>query len=415
VAHDVFISHSSKDKTIADAVCARLEARGIRCWIAPRDVQPGLPYGEAIIDAIHNCQMMVLLLSANANSSLHIAKEVERAVSHGATVIPLRIEAVLPAKSLDYFIGSVHWLDALTLPLDRHLDNLADTILKILPPKPAATFANVPVTESFKAAVVPSAPAPVIAPVQSPAPAPAPAKNKWLIPAMLGGAALFIALIAIVAFLFSKGGDSPRIAPGNSSGSGTTVSGAANPGGDTEPGTAGGTRSRPTGNTPMNSGLDPVVGCWHWFNNAPVAINSNGLATAGTFTAQWRLTDPVRRSYALTWPEAVDSVTLSPDGRTLTGGNQYGYQMTATRLIGGPGLPGTWRWYNAAVVVIQPGGSFFVANISGHWSGSGLSYSLTWPKPVDTLTLSGDHKRLDGHNQFGVHISGTRGGNCGAG
>ena len=43
MAHDAFISYSSKDKTIADAVCARLEARGIRCWIAPRDVRPGAP------------------------------------------------------------------------------------------------------------------------------------------------------------------------------------------------------------------------------------------------------------------------------------------------------------------------------------------------------------------------------------
>jgi hypothetical protein len=132
LAHDVFISHSSKDKPIADAVCARLESRGIRCWIAPRDVEPGRPYGESIIDAIHNCRIMVLLLSSSANTSIHIAKEVERAVSHGATVIPLRIEAVMPAKSLDYFIGSVHWLDALTPPLEQHLDNLAEAILRIL-------------------------------------------------------------------------------------------------------------------------------------------------------------------------------------------------------------------------------------------------------------------------------------------
>src|ERR1700745_3765684 len=87
LAHDVFISHSSKDKPVADAVCARLESRGIRCWIAPRDVEPGRPYGEAIINAIHNCRIMVLRLPSSANNSIHIAKEVERAVSHGATPI----------------------------------------------------------------------------------------------------------------------------------------------------------------------------------------------------------------------------------------------------------------------------------------------------------------------------------------
>jgi hypothetical protein len=39
--HDVFVSYSSDDKPTADAVCATLENKGIRCWIAPRDILPG--------------------------------------------------------------------------------------------------------------------------------------------------------------------------------------------------------------------------------------------------------------------------------------------------------------------------------------------------------------------------------------
>ena len=145
MAHDVFISYSSKDKVIADAVCARLEGRGIRCWIAPRDVQPGLPYGEEIIDAIHGSQVMVLVFSSNANASPHIPKEIERAVSHGVSIIPLRVEAVAPGKSLDYFISSVHWLDAITPPLESHLESLANTILTLLPqdqPRPPVATAR---------------------------------------------------------------------------------------------------------------------------------------------------------------------------------------------------------------------------------------------------------------------------------
>lgn len=38
---DIFISYSSQDKPTADAACAVLEAAGIRCWIAPRDIMPG--------------------------------------------------------------------------------------------------------------------------------------------------------------------------------------------------------------------------------------------------------------------------------------------------------------------------------------------------------------------------------------
>lgn len=35
--HDVFVSHSFRDKRTADAVCALLEADGVRCWIKPTD------------------------------------------------------------------------------------------------------------------------------------------------------------------------------------------------------------------------------------------------------------------------------------------------------------------------------------------------------------------------------------------
>jgi hypothetical protein len=139
MAHDVFVSYASGDKTVADAVCATLESHGIRCWIAPRDVLPGIHYGEAIIDAIHESRIMVLVFSSKANMSGHIPKEIERAVSQGVTVMPLRIEDVAPAKSLDYFIGSVHWLDALTPPLEVHLQRLAKNVQTLLSRSDART------------------------------------------------------------------------------------------------------------------------------------------------------------------------------------------------------------------------------------------------------------------------------------
>ncbi len=135
MAFDVFISYASKDKMVADAVCARLEAAGIRCWIAPRDIVAGTSYGEAIIDAIHGAKVMVLVFSSSANASGHIPKEVERAVSNGVAILPFRIEDVAPGKSLDYFIGSVHWLDAMTPPMEKHLDDLAATVHKLIPEK----------------------------------------------------------------------------------------------------------------------------------------------------------------------------------------------------------------------------------------------------------------------------------------
>jgi TIR domain-containing protein/uncharacterized protein DUF4189 len=137
MAHDVFISHSAKDKPVADAVCATLEIGGVRCWIAPRDIVPGTQWGEAIIDAISSSQVMVLVFSSNANESQQIIREVERAVSKGIPVIPFRVEDVDPNKSLEYFISAPHWLDALTPPLEKHLAQLLSTIKLLLARKGA--------------------------------------------------------------------------------------------------------------------------------------------------------------------------------------------------------------------------------------------------------------------------------------
>src|SRR5450631_4023487 len=159
MAHDVFISYASGDKQVADAVCATLESHGIRCWIAPRDVLPGMHYGEAIIDAIHECRIMVLVFSSKANLSGHIPKEIERAVSQGSTIMPLRIEDVLPAKSLDYFIGGVHWLDALTPPLEAHLKRLAANVQTLIARGAPAEKSNTAFGQQ-RAQVPPMPPAP---------------------------------------------------------------------------------------------------------------------------------------------------------------------------------------------------------------------------------------------------------------
>lgn len=132
MAHDVFISYAKKDKLAADAVCAKLEGRGIRCWIAPRDILPGMDWGASIIDALESARVMVLVFSSHANASLQIKHEVERAFSKEILVVPLRIEDVPPGKSLEYFLGNIHWLDAITPPFEQHLDHIGDTIDRIL-------------------------------------------------------------------------------------------------------------------------------------------------------------------------------------------------------------------------------------------------------------------------------------------
>ena len=79
MAHDVFISYSTKNKSVADPVCAALENAVIRCWSAPRDVQPGLPFAGQITRAMRRSKAMVLIFSEDSNNSEQILRELELA------------------------------------------------------------------------------------------------------------------------------------------------------------------------------------------------------------------------------------------------------------------------------------------------------------------------------------------------
>jgi TIR domain len=100
-----FVSHSTKDREVAEWVCSELEAHGISVWIAPRDVRPGRNYAEEIIHAIEATRLTIVVLSDNANASVHVQHEVERAVSKGKPVFPVRVADVAPARARAVRLG----------------------------------------------------------------------------------------------------------------------------------------------------------------------------------------------------------------------------------------------------------------------------------------------------------------------
>ena len=116
---DIFISYSQADRECAHAVAALLEAHGLKCWIAPRDISPSADWAAEIIDAISSARVMLLVFSASSNQSPQVRREVERAVHKGVTVLPFRIEDVVPSKSLEFFLSAQHWMDAFPPPARR--------------------------------------------------------------------------------------------------------------------------------------------------------------------------------------------------------------------------------------------------------------------------------------------------------
>jgi hypothetical protein len=128
----VFVSYSQPDRDTAQGLVAHLEAQAVPCWVAPRDVTPGLDWAEAIVDAIGAARVMLLVFSSSANCSPQVRREVERAVYHRVTVLPFRVEDILPSKSLEYFLSSQHWLDAFPPPMEPHYARLCAYLKALL-------------------------------------------------------------------------------------------------------------------------------------------------------------------------------------------------------------------------------------------------------------------------------------------
>ena len=143
LASDVFISYSSKDASAAQAACRALEAHGIGCWMAPRDVTAGLKYAEAIVGAINGCRVFLLLLSSASNTSSHVEREVDCAANRGIPMLSFRLEPVALSTTLEYYLSSLHWLDASQPPREEELQALVGSVQSLLAPagqpqKPAA-------------------------------------------------------------------------------------------------------------------------------------------------------------------------------------------------------------------------------------------------------------------------------------
>ena len=128
----VVISYAQPDWDLASDLVAHVEAHGIACWIAGRDVPLGADRATEIVNAIAAAPVMVLVFSASADSSTDVHREVERASDRGIPLLPFRIADVLPSSSLEYFLSSQNFLDAYPPPLAPHYARLCSCLNSIL-------------------------------------------------------------------------------------------------------------------------------------------------------------------------------------------------------------------------------------------------------------------------------------------
>jgi len=131
VSSSVFISYASIDQDVAETICDALQARGHPCWIACRDIGPGENFQESIVRAIRAARVMLLVFTSNANNSDEIKKELVLAGRYRVTVLPLRVEDVVPNDAFAYEFATRQWID-LFKDWEREIDRLGAQIDAII-------------------------------------------------------------------------------------------------------------------------------------------------------------------------------------------------------------------------------------------------------------------------------------------
>lgn len=413
--HDVFISYSTLDKPTADAVCHGLEAEGVRCWIAPRDVTPGMDWQQSLLDAIAAAKAVVLVFTGNANASANVRKEITAAFEGGAVVIPFRLEDIEPQGSLRYHLTGVHWLDALTPPLESHVRGLAASVRRVLgkdsggtqdtvfappPPPPVPPPPREPPPDALRVGLMDAGTG---AAVSDQATARRTGPPSWLVPAAVGGGivAIILFVLLIIAGLMASGDDS---ATGSGSGSASGLSGSVVASGS---GSASGTAVNTTATLPpsperqaaiaalravpadareIDNELQPVE------NGPPTAIQGGSVVTTQQLVLALAQNQNLQQITLVDALGCADHVSL-PTARCASTTDNIGQLLTAAQIdrdapvvffCHGPDCPNS---YVMALSAIQAGWTNVFWYRGGLRAWQSLGGPTASPAPLDPTAL----------------------------
>lgn len=124
--NDVFISYASDDRSAAEAIVAALEASHLRCFIAPRDIPAGMDRSAAIIDAIFETRLFLLVHSVHANRSPQMARELQLVHDRHISVFAVRLDDSEAHANIEFFLRRQGAFRA--IPLQAHLPCLVAAV-----------------------------------------------------------------------------------------------------------------------------------------------------------------------------------------------------------------------------------------------------------------------------------------------
>ena len=129
--YDLFVSYSTQNNDVANYLVEKIEKRGYKCFIAPRNISVSSGYAEAIIEGIDTSTAILLIFSNASNNSRYVLSEIDAAASRNKPIIPVRIENIVPSGAMEFYLCTTQWMDAFPEIVDIHIDKIISILSRL--------------------------------------------------------------------------------------------------------------------------------------------------------------------------------------------------------------------------------------------------------------------------------------------
>lgn len=102
---EVFLSHSSHDREMAERIAVLLREHGVPTFYSPTNIVGAQQWQDEILRALQRCDWFVVLISPEATNSMWVKREVAYALSD-----PRYQNTIVPLNYRPCDLGSLAWL-----------------------------------------------------------------------------------------------------------------------------------------------------------------------------------------------------------------------------------------------------------------------------------------------------------------
>ena len=130
MSSEVFVSYSSQDHAQVSKIIEQLRKAGVSVWMDEGGIDAATLWSEAIVEAINDCKILIMMVSRHSTDSANVVKEVMLASESSKTILPVYLEPADIPTRLKYQLTGIQHSEAFSLSLEDLINELLRGLAK---------------------------------------------------------------------------------------------------------------------------------------------------------------------------------------------------------------------------------------------------------------------------------------------